>query len=720
MMGVKTVLTISLVIVLSPCAVLPSNAIKLASIDNATIFSPNVSLAVPYYSLIKDNKDGTLYLGSSGYIYKVNSSNFKEIWSQNITKKVEDQVISCERTTPVDKRVFWCENQISVIEEIEGENELLVCGTNSGQPRCWNCSMIDGFDNAPTSCNIYTEGRIDRYLPSRPDFDYTWFYDQNTSLVYVGTEREASRESYFAKVAFDEFFTLSPASLLTNNPSNENWLNMPAFVGKPVRRGEYIYFFFRETATEYKNAGKIIYSRVGRICANNDATRHTSLRNYYQTLVKARLNCSIDLEFPFYFNEIQDVYMPEKEEVIYAVFTTPSEGPPASAVCAFSWLQIDDLFNKKAGYKGQEETDSDWLRKSQEKLNLGARPGTCGYRFGSTDELTAVNNYNLIDELVPSIRNVLSPSANSDDSSKSPLLYYNGYRFNSIVKVEEGVTSDKIILMIGTTDMKMLKAYFSPSMGSEEYGSIVSEIDLGSGDYEVRDIVPYTKGSETYVIATAVEKAVKIPVVYCEIYTTCEECKHAKDPDCVWRSRTCTKKSNQNEQHDRCYITSQSKKIDIVQAFGSKQHVSKHRGHNVNFYALAIARKGCNFMSEIREGETKYWNISIDEGTATDAEFYAIRFTGSEENKEKLRNVLINLYCRNDEVNSVNMTVEVIQDISEVADCAEKIYEYDCELARYEYELATIRQEILRKCHGSPNKQEIYQCPSFTFQDLWR
>lgn len=75
----------------------------------------------------------------------------------------------------------------------------------------------------------------------------------------------------------------------------------------------------------------------------------------------------------------------------------------------------------------------------------------CGHRFVSSDELNAVNNYNLIDELVPSIRNVLSPSDNSDDSSKSPLLYYNGYRFNSIVKVEEDVTSDKIILMIGTS-----------------------------------------------------------------------------------------------------------------------------------------------------------------------------------------------------------------------------------------------------------------------------
>lgn len=101
-----------------------------------------------------------------------------------------------------------------------------------------------------------------------------------------------------------------------------------------------------------------------------------------------------------------------------------------------------------------------------------------------------------------------------------------------------------------------------------------------------------------------------------------------------------------------------------MQAFGLKQHVSKDRGHNVNFYALAIAKKGCNFMSEIQEGDTKYWNISIDEGTATDAEFYAIRFTGSEENNERLKNVLINLYCRNDEANSVNMSVEVIQDTS--------------------------------------------------------
>lgn len=39
----------------------------------------------------------------------------------------------------------------------------------------------------------------------------------------------------------------------------------PNFVGS-FEIGEYVYFFFRESAVEYINCGKSIYSRVARVC----------------------------------------------------------------------------------------------------------------------------------------------------------------------------------------------------------------------------------------------------------------------------------------------------------------------------------------------------------------------------------------------------------------------------------------------------------------------
>ena len=45
-------------------------------------------------------------------------------------------------------------------------------------------------------------------------------------------------------------------------------LDKPDFVGS-YEVGDYVYFFFRETAVEFMNCGKTIYSRVARVCKND-------------------------------------------------------------------------------------------------------------------------------------------------------------------------------------------------------------------------------------------------------------------------------------------------------------------------------------------------------------------------------------------------------------------------------------------------------------------
>lgn len=65
-----------------------------------------------------------------------------------------------------------------------------------------------------------------------------------------------------------------------------------------------------------------IYSRIARVC-KNDRGGHIILKDVWATFSKARLNCSLPGEFPFYYDEIQGaVYHPE-EGIIYATFTTP-------------------------------------------------------------------------------------------------------------------------------------------------------------------------------------------------------------------------------------------------------------------------------------------------------------------------------------------------------------------------------------------------------------
>lgn len=56
---------------------------------------------------------------------------------------------------------------------------------------------------------------------------------------------------------------------------------------------------------------------------------------------------------------ISGIYGGERHELIYAVFTTPSNSIPGSAVCAFSMRSILDAF--EGAFKEQETMNSNWL-----------------------------------------------------------------------------------------------------------------------------------------------------------------------------------------------------------------------------------------------------------------------------------------------------------------------------------------------------------------------
>ncbi len=44
--------------------------------------------------------------------------------------------------------------------------------------------------------------------------------------------------------------------------------------------GDYVYFFFRESAVEYINCGKAIYSRIARVCKRDTGGRNILNKNW--------------------------------------------------------------------------------------------------------------------------------------------------------------------------------------------------------------------------------------------------------------------------------------------------------------------------------------------------------------------------------------------------------------------------------------------------------
>lgn len=146
--------------------------------------------------------------------------------------------------------------------------------------------------------------------------------------------------------------------IIRTDQYNSKWLNLPQFIGS-FEAGEYVYFIFREPAVEHINCGKvscntnapchwhfvftqqkknkqnwnenrfyfslveqIVYSRIARVCKNDPGGDQFAL-NTWTTFMKARLNCSLPGEYPFYFDEVQGVEYSAEEGVLYATFSTP-------------------------------------------------------------------------------------------------------------------------------------------------------------------------------------------------------------------------------------------------------------------------------------------------------------------------------------------------------------------------------------------------------------
>lgn len=117
-------------------------------------------------------------------------------------------------------------------------------------------------------------------------------------------------------------------------------ISAPNFVGS-FTQGDFVYFFFRETAVEFINCGKVsgrlqtsiltrkmpttesflrkslkmhfsfspfrgqaVVSRVARVCKWDKGGPHR-YKNRWTTYLKSRLNCSMPGDFPFYFDEIR-------------------------------------------------------------------------------------------------------------------------------------------------------------------------------------------------------------------------------------------------------------------------------------------------------------------------------------------------------------------------------------------------------------------------------
>ena len=127
-----------------------------------------------------------------------------------------------------------------------------------------------------------------------------------------------------------------------------------------------------------------VYSRVARVC-KSDKGGPNKYSKIWTSFLKSRLNCSIPGEFPFFFDEIQDVYKAasgsssNNEEIYHAVFTTNQNGLKGSAICSFNLNDINNVFDN-GKFKEQATSTSMWLPVPTKDVPE-PRPGMHTYLF---------------------------------------------------------------------------------------------------------------------------------------------------------------------------------------------------------------------------------------------------------------------------------------------------------------------------------------------------
>uniref|UniRef100_A0A7N5ZZ91 Sema domain-containing protein n=1 Tax=Anabas testudineus TaxID=64144 RepID=A0A7N5ZZ91_ANATE len=302
-----------------------------------------------------------------------------------------------EKCTVRGKNSDECYNYIKVLVPRNDET-LFACGTNAFNPTCRNYKMS----------TLEQEGE-EVVGQARCPFESR---QSNVGLFAGGDFYSATMTDFLASDAVIYRSLGESSPVLRTVKYDSKWLREPHFL-HAIEYGNYVYFFFSEIAVEYTTLGKVVFSRVARVCKNDNGGSPRVLERYWTSFLKARLNCSVPGDSFFYFDVLQsltNVLQINHRPAVLGVFTTQANSITGSAVCAFYMDDIEKAFSGK--FKEQRNSESAWTPVPEEQVPK-PRPGSCAgegsaaaYKSSTTfpdETLTFIKSYPLMDESVPSV-----------------------------------------------------------------------------------------------------------------------------------------------------------------------------------------------------------------------------------------------------------------------------------------------------------------------------
>ncbi|XP_035666601.1 semaphorin-1A-like isoform X2 [Branchiostoma floridae] len=453
-----------------------------------------------------------LLLGAKNHVFLVDVDDF-QIFRSIEWKSTEDDQGMCQMKGLMKHE---CHNFIRVLE-LRNDSTLFVCGTNAYDPKCRDYPLEVFSERA------YNGGAPTMSGIAKCPFDPS---HKNTAVFADGKLYSATVADFTARdtVIYRSLGYSEPYDpTLKTEQYDSKWLNEPSFI-KSFEHGNKVFFFFKETAVEYINCGKTIYSRVARVCKDDQGGQRV-LQNRWTTYMKARLNCSVPGEYPFYFDEIQamtDLIQVGDSYRMYAVFTTPQNSISGSAVCAFDMENITEAFDGK--YKEQETTQSTWLPVPPNRVP-SPRPGNC------------VNNSKLVPDTTLNFvkTHPLMDSAVGAWGGEPLFIKTGSARFTAIAVDTEAGIGNHLVMFIGTNTGKVLKILYVDGKQIFLEEIEVMDQDTPEGERSILNLRLVQKTPrEKVLVAVTQRKVVQVPLARCQRYSSCRSCVKAQDPYCGW------------------------------------------------------------------------------------------------------------------------------------------------------------------------------------------
>ncbi|KAM4600914.1 sema domain, transmembrane domain (TM), and cytoplasmic domain, (semaphorin) 6C isoform 2-T2 [Polymixia lowei] len=487
-----------------------------------------VRLGLDFQRMLRINH--MLYIAARDHVFAINLATSSEqiIPQQKLTWKTKD----VEKCTVRGKNSDECYNYIKVLVPRNDET-LFACGTNAFNPTCRNYKMS----------TLEQEGE-EVVGQARCPFESR---QSNVGLFAGGDFYSATMTDFLASDAVIYRSLGESSPVLRTVKYDSKWLREPHFL-HAIEYGNYVYFFFSEIAVEYTTLGKVVFSRVARVCKNDNGGSPRVLERYWTSFLKARLNCSVPGDSFFYFDVLQsltNVLQINHRPAVLGVFTTQANSITGSAVCAFYMDDIEKAFNGK--FKEQRNSESAWTPVPEEQVPK-PRPGCCAgdgsaaaYKSSTTfpdDTLTFIKSYPLMDESVPSVND-------------RPYFTRTTSRFKLTqiaVDTSAGPYKNHTVLFLGSENGRVLKILASTQASNASFNSLLLEdIDVYNPERcnvrgEDRRVLGLELDRDHHALFVAFSGCVvRVPLSRCSDYGNCKtSCLSSRDPYCMWlKSGTC-------------------------------------------------------------------------------------------------------------------------------------------------------------------------------------